>query len=156
MDEYIDTLNLMGVGYISHLDFEEISKLCRKYSHSIARYGRGIRDTRVNKSTSGGVTRVEMGNLLENFKTDILGTLSSRLDNIKVKKKQEEENPVLSIFCSKCRKRHPLKECPLNTIRICGICMESHSTEDYPSLPRLQVVFKQGNDLVVPALQPTQ
>ena len=77
----------MGVGYISQLDFEEISKLCRKYSRSKARYGRGLRDTRVNKSASGGVTRVELGNLLENFKTDILGTLSSQLDTIKVKKK---------------------------------------------------------------------
>ena len=100
----------MGVGDISQLDFEEISNLCRKYSYSKARYGRGIRDTRVNKYASGGVTRVELGNLLENFKTDILGTLSSQLDTIKVKKKQEEENPILSIFCSKCSKRHPLKE----------------------------------------------
>ena len=112
-DEYIDTLNLMGARYISQLDFEEISNLCRKYSRSKARYGRGLRDTRVNKSASGGVTRVELGNLLENFKTDILGTLSSQLDTIKVKKKQEEENLVLSIFCSKCKKRRPLKECPL-------------------------------------------
>jgi hypothetical protein len=89
---------------------------------------------------------------LDNFKTDILGTLSSQLDTIKVKKKQEEENPVLSIFCSKCRKRHPLKECPLNTISICGICMENHSIKDCPLLPGLQVVFKQGNDPVAPPL----
>ena len=86
-DEYIDTLNLMGAGDISQLDFEEISNLCRKYSRSKAKYGRGIRDTRVNKSASGGVTRVELGNLLGNFKSDILGTLSSQLDTIKVKKK---------------------------------------------------------------------
>ena len=110
----------------------------------------------MNKSSSGGVTRVELGNLLENFKTYILGTLSSQLDTIKVKKKQEEENPVLSIFCSKCRKRHPLKEYPLSTISICGICMENHSTEYCPSLPGLQAVFKQRNDPIVPPLQPTQ
>ena len=98
LDEYIDTLNLMGGGDISQLDFEEISKLCRKYSRRKARYGRGLRDTRVNKSSSGGVRRVELGNLLDNFKTNILRTLSSQLDTIKVKKKQEEENHVLSIF----------------------------------------------------------
>ena len=146
----------MGVGDISNLDFEEISNLCRKYSRSKARHGRGLRDTRVNKFASRGVTRIELENLLENFKIDILGTLSSQLDTIKVKKKQEEENPTLSIFFSKCRKRHPLKECPLNTISICGICMENNSTEDYPSLRGLQAIFKQGNDPVVPPLQPMQ
>ena len=98
-DEYIDTLKLMGAGDISQLTFEDISTLCRKYSRSKAKHGRGIRDTRVNKSASGGVTRVELGKLLENFKTDILGTLSLQLDTIKVKKKQEEENPILSILC---------------------------------------------------------
>ena len=156
LDEYINTLNLMGARDISQFHFEEISKLCRKYSCSKSRYGRGLMDTRVNKSASGGVTRIELGNLLEKFKTDILGTLSSQLDTIKVKNKQEEENPVLSIFCLKCSKRHPLKECSLNTISICGIRMENHSTEDCPLLPRLQVVFKQGNDPIVPPLQPTQ
>ena len=93
-DEYIDTLNLMGVGDISQLTFEDISNLCRKYSRGKAKQGRGIRDTKVNKYASKGVTRVELGNLLENFKTDILGTLSSQLDTIKFKKKQEEENLV--------------------------------------------------------------
>ena len=142
LDEYIDTLNLMGARDISQLDFKEISKLCRKDPYSKARYGRGVRDTRVNKSPSGGVTRVELGNILENFKSDILGTPSSQLDTIKVKKKEEEENLDLSIFFSKCRKRHPLNECPLNTINMCGICMENHSIEDCGSLHGLQVVFK--------------
>ena len=132
----------MGAGDISQLTFEDISTLSRKYSCSKAEHGREISDTRVNKSASGWVTRVELGNLLENFKTDILGTLSSPLDTIKVKKKQEEENLVLSIFCSKCRKRHPLRKCPLNTVSICGTCMENHSIEDFPSLPSLQAFFK--------------
>ena len=155
-DEYIDILNLMGVGDISLLPFDDIGILCQKYSRSKAKHGKGVRDTRVNKSTSGGVTRVELGNLLENFKTDILGTLSSQLDTIKVKRRQDEENLVLSIFCSKCRKRHPLKECPLNTMSIFGMCMEDHATEDCPSLSSLQVVFKQGTDPVPPPLQTTQ
>ena len=86
-DEYIDILNLMGAGDISLLPFDDIGILCRKYSRSKAKHGKSVRDTRVNKSASGGVTRVELGNLLENFKTDILGTLSSQLDTIKVKKR---------------------------------------------------------------------
>ena len=146
----------MGAKDISLLPFDDISILCQKYSYIKAKHGKSVRDTRVNKSVLGRVTRIELGNLLENFKTDILGTLSSQLDIIKFKKRQEEENLVLSIFCSKCQKRHPLKQCPLNTVSICGICVEDHAMEDYPSLPGLQVVFKQGNDLVPPPLQTTQ
>jgi hypothetical protein len=71
LEEYIDVLNLMGSGDISHLPFVDICNLCRKYSRSRAKSGKGIRDTfsRVTKSTTGGVTRVELGNLLEYFKT---------------------------------------------------------------------------------------
>lgn len=86
-DEYIDILNLMGSGNISFLPFDDIGILCRKYSRSKAKHGKSIRGTRVNKSASGRVTRVKLGNLLENFKIDILGTLSSQLDTIKVKKR---------------------------------------------------------------------
>ena len=67
-DEYIDTLNLMGSWDISILPFDDIEILCRKYSRSKAKDGKSVRDTRVNKSASGGVTRVEIGNLLENLK----------------------------------------------------------------------------------------
>ena len=81
-DVYIDVLNLMGTGDVSQLTFEEISNLCKKYPRSKAKSGKGIRDTRINKSTLGGVTRIELGNLLEKFKTNIL---SSQLDTMKVK-----------------------------------------------------------------------
>ena len=73
----------MGTGDVSQLNFEEISNLCQKHSRSKAKNGKGIRDKRINISASGGVKRVELGNLLENFKTDILSTLSSQLDTIK-------------------------------------------------------------------------
>jgi hypothetical protein len=111
LEEYIDTLNLMASGDIYQKNFEAISELCRTYSRSKGKTAKSVREP-VNKntktSTSGGVTRVELGNLLENFKTDILGTIGSQLDTLKIKRKQEEENPVLSIFFPKCRKRHPL------------------------------------------------
>lgn len=136
-DEYIDVLNLMGTRDASQLTSEEISILCKKYSRSKAKSGKGIRDTRINKLASGGVTRVELGNLLENFKTNILSTLSSQLDTIKTKKKQDEENTILTIFCSRCRKRHPLKECPLNIMSLCGLCTNNHLTENSPSFPEL-------------------
>ena len=35
------------------------------------------RNIRGNVPSSGGITRVEIGNLLDNFKTDILGAMGS-------------------------------------------------------------------------------
>jgi hypothetical protein len=140
LEEYIDTLNLMASGDIYQKKFEAISELCRTYSRSKGKTAKSVREP-VNKntktSTSGGVTRVELGNLLDNFKTDLLGTIGSQLDTLKIKRKQEEENPVLSIFCPKCRKRHPLRECPLDNVPVCAICNENHKTKDCPSLPGL-------------------
>jgi hypothetical protein len=147
LEEYIDTLNLMASGDIYQKNFATICELCRTYSRSKGKAAKSVREP-VNKntktSTSGGVTKVELGNLLENFKTDLLGTIGSQLDTLKIKKKQEEENPILSIFCPKCRKRHPLRECPLDNISVCAICTENHKTEDCPSLPGLQAIFKGG------------
>jgi hypothetical protein len=93
-----------------------------------------VRDTftRDTKSVVGGVTRIELGKLLENFKTYILGTISSQLDTLKIKKKQEEENTTLTIFCAQCRKRHPLRECPLNNVKFCAICVDNHDTKVSP------------------------
>jgi hypothetical protein len=61
----------MGSGDISLLPFVDICNLCKKYSRSRAKTGKGVRDTfsRVTKYTEGGVTRVELVNLLEYFKT---------------------------------------------------------------------------------------
>ena len=65
---------------------------------------------------------MDIGNLLENFKIDILGTLTSQFDAMETNKRQEEEDhATLHMFCPKCRKIHPLKECPLNTVSICDV-----------------------------------
>jgi hypothetical protein len=63
---------------------------------------------------------------------------------LKINKKQEEENLVLSIFFQKCRKRHPLRECPLDNVSVCAICTENHKIEDCSSLPGLEAIYKGG------------
>ena len=94
--------------------------------------GKGVRAI---KLAGGGVTRIELGNLLEKFKIDILGALSSQIDSMNIKKKFEDE--VLTIFCSRCKKRHPLKNYPLNVVSLCGLCPKDHETDNFPSLPGL-------------------
>jgi hypothetical protein len=83
----------MGSGDVSLLTFEEICDLRRRYSRRRARSEKGPRDTlsKVTKSATSGITRVELGNFLENFKIDLLGTLSLQLDNLQLKNKQEDE-----------------------------------------------------------------
>ena len=78
-DDYIEPLNLMGVGDVSLLIYAEIYDLYRRYSRSASRPRKGIRDTVTitTKNSREGVSRMEIGNLLENFKTDILSSLCS-------------------------------------------------------------------------------
>jgi hypothetical protein len=74
------------------LTYNEICELCRHYSHNTTKSRRGPRDivSKVTKSSNGGgVTKVEIGNLLDNFKTDILISLSSQLDILQAKKKKK-------------------------------------------------------------------
>jgi len=40
--------------------------------------------------------------MLEEFKTDLLSTLGTQIDTLKAKKRQEEEDQMLAIFCPKC------------------------------------------------------
>ena len=86
--------------------------MCRNYSRSRGKVGRNFwepynRNLKGNTSSFGGFTRIELGNLLENFKTDILGAMGSQLDVLQAKKIQEEECAVMSIFCPRCRTKHP-------------------------------------------------
>jgi hypothetical protein len=132
-DDCIEVLNLMSSGDVYQKPFVDIVEYCKKYSRSQAKTGKSSRDpvNRIAKPATGGVTRMELGNMLENFKTDILNTINIQLDTLKIKRKQEEENVSLAIFCPRCRKRHPEKECPVNVIEVCGICMEDHPTERF-------------------------
>ena len=115
-DEWIDILNFMGKGYISNLSFGDICELYIQNSRGKERNGKNPRDppmSRINKSVVGTVSRVELGNFLENFKTDILGSLIEKIDTLKVKNKKNVENVALSIFYSKCREKHAIREFPL-------------------------------------------
>jgi hypothetical protein len=90
LKEYLDMLNLMESGDISHKPFAEICEMCKTYSRSRAKIGKNVQDS-YNRSlklvSSGGIMRAEIGNLLENFNMEILRTIGSQLDTLKLKKK---------------------------------------------------------------------
>ena len=54
LEDYIDMLNLVAVGDVSQKSFEDIVELCRKYSCSKSKAGKGVRAI---KLAGGGVTR---------------------------------------------------------------------------------------------------
>lgn len=125
-EEYLDDLNLMGKGDISTLPFEENFDLCEKYSRSKAKYGKRALSSKATKSTSTSVTRAEIGNLLVEFKIDLLSTLGTQIETLKEKKRQEEEDQIMAVFCPKCQKKHALKDYPLENIQVCAFCTENH------------------------------
>jgi len=147
-DELIDILNMMGKGDISQLPLHDIAELCVHLSRGKSKTRKGPRDPsliRANKSTTGSVSRAEIGNMLDEFKTDILGSLSEQLDTLRIKNKQKAEAEALAIFFPKCRKKHALRECPLDAkvVETCMICSENHETKDCPSIPGLKAVFQE-------------
>ena len=89
--------------------------------------------------------QAEIGNLFEDFKTEFLNTLTMQIDTLQEKKKQVESEKALSIFCSKCRQKHPLRECPLNSVELCGLCEQGHPTSLYPAIPKLKATM-QGSE----------
>jgi hypothetical protein len=78
---------------------------------------------------------------LDNFKTNILNSLGYQLDTLKIKQKQEVENVALSVYCPKCRKKNPLRECPLDNIQICGICAGNQATKKCPYLQGIKATY---------------
>ena len=115
----------MDASDIFHKSFDEICELCRKYSRNKEEMVKCVRDSvpRASKLVNtSGVTRMEIGNILKNFKIDILVTQTSQFNYLQTKKRKEEEDHAsLPIFC-------PLKECPLNNVSICVVCIDKHPT----------------------------
>jgi len=147
-EQWIETLNIMGKGDIYQGNFADIIDLCIRSSRGSRRIKPAEYDrfTRDNRTSTEGVTRVELGNLLENFKTDILGTLTTQLDIVQAKQKQVEAEQNLEIFCPRCRKKHSHKECLLDTVQTCAIFTKDHLTESCPSLPGLKAVYKEAEE----------
>jgi hypothetical protein len=79
-EEYLEILNLMATGDISHKPFSKIYEMCKNYSMTRAKIGKNVHDPynrNLKLVSSDGITRASIGNLLENFKTNILSTIGS-------------------------------------------------------------------------------
>lgn len=138
-EDSLELLNIVRKGDISKEDFDTICEFFIQCSRGVARNKRGIRSTKVS---GGGVTKAKIGNLLDSLRIDILSTLSEQMDTLQIKQQQLELERTMVVFCPTCRKKHPHRECSLNSVEECAICELKHATSSCSSLPGLKAVFQ--------------
>ena len=80
-----------------------------------------------------------------------MSSISSEIDVLREKHKQAVEDITLGVFFPKYRKKHPLKECPLNKVEVCQLCELNHDTKECPSLPQVKAVLQASTPYVEPA-----
>ena len=80
------------------------------------------------------------------MKIEIMNTVSKQIDSLKFQQKLAEEQESLSIFYTKCRRKHILRECPLDIKETnkCAICTKNHVMEKCPSILGLKDVLEGG------------
>ena len=89
----LDMLNLLGKGDILKESFEKIVEPCKRYSRGSSKNNKRYKQdklehvvfNRTKNSSNGGATWVEIGNLLENFKTEMMTSISSEIDVLREK-----------------------------------------------------------------------
>jgi len=140
-EDLLDTLNLLGGGDIYQLPYEDIKISFRNHSRVARKKGR-VSQPMASPSSSNTSIKGEIGNTLEEFKSEMLQTLALQMDIMHIKRKKEEVEKALAIFFPRCTRRHPRNECPLNLIEIFSIYEENHSTDKCPSLPGLKYVYQ--------------
>jgi len=127
-------------GDIYELPYENINTIFKNHSRVARKKGRS-NQALSNSSSSTTSIKNEIGNMLEDFKSEILHTFSLQMDTMQIKRRQEEAKRALAIFFPKCTRRHPRNECPLNVIEVCSVCEANHSKDKFP-LTRLKVVYQ--------------
>jgi len=91
---------------------------------------------------------MEIENLFENLKIDLLHTMSTQIMIAQVKKSQNEVDAALAVFCPICRDKHSQKECRVNNIALYYICDLEHSIGHFLEIPKLKVMPKESSEEV--------
>ena len=74
-EDLLDTLNLLARGDIYLLPYESINTVFRNHSRAARKKGRGSQPM-VSPSSSNSFIKGEIGNMLEDFKSEMLQTLA--------------------------------------------------------------------------------
>ena len=132
---------MLAGGDIYQLPYEDIKIVFRNHSRLARKKGRGSQPM-ASTSSSNSSIKGEIGNMLEDFKSEMLQTFALQMDTMNIKRKEEEVDRALTIFCPRCTRRHPRNECPLKYIEIFSVYEENHSEEKCHYLLRLKTVYQ--------------
>ena len=106
IEEMIETLNMLSEGYIYQKPYETTKTVFWNHSKAFRKKGRASQSTS-NTPSSSTFIKHEIGNMLEDFKSDMLHTFALQMEKMQVKMKQEEAERALGIFCPRCARKHP-------------------------------------------------
>jgi len=85
-EDLLDTLHLLSRGDIYQLSYEDIKIVFRNHSRAARKKGRGSQPI-ASTSSSNSSIKGEIGNMLEDFKSEMLQTLSMQMDTLHIKRK---------------------------------------------------------------------
>jgi len=91
-EDLLDTLHLLAGGVIYQLPYEDIKTIFRNHFRVARKKGRGGHPM-ASTSSSNSSIKGEIGNMLEDFKSEMLQTLSLQMDTMNIKRKQREPWP---------------------------------------------------------------
>ena len=132
----------MGKCDVFQLSYDDVCELCIRYSRgnsNIFKNSKEISSRFLKSATKIGVLGVEINNLFKHFNVDINGSLNSQLGVLHVRENHEEfEETVFP----RCQKKHLAMDFPLDSLTICGIYDLKHSTDCFPSLPRMKESYQ--------------
>jgi len=131
----------LAEGDIYQLSYEYIKTTFRNHSRAARMKGRRSPPIAHTSSYNSSI-KGEIRNMLEDFKSEMLQTLAMQMDTLHIKRKQEEVERALAIFCPRCTRRHPRNECPLNSIEVFSVCEENHSIDKFPTLLDLKAIYQ--------------
>jgi hypothetical protein len=106
-ENMMETLNLICNGDIYQWDYDDIKRIFQNHSRSSRTKGRSNRGLISLSSNPTTHIKNDLGGLLEYMKTNILHSLAMKMYTMQIKKKQEEADNALVVYCPKCTKKHP-------------------------------------------------
>jgi len=86
LEDLLDTLHLLARGDIYQLPYKNIKTVFRNHSRVARKRGRGSQPI-ASSSSSNSSIKGELGNMLEDFKSEMLQTLSMQMDTLHIKRK---------------------------------------------------------------------
>jgi len=92
-----ETLNLLSGGDIYRLPYDGIKTVFKNHSRVVRKKGRASQAV-ANSSSSNTSIKIEIGKMLEEFNSGMLQTLSLQMDNMQIKRKEEEAKSIIHIF----------------------------------------------------------